>query len=63
MTNIAARPTADLLATTGQHAAELCRALTCDAAVDVAEVAEKFLADARASVARVESLLFEVRTE
>jgi hypothetical protein len=69
MTN-SARPTADLLATTGERAAELCRALTCnprlsvpDSEVDVAELAEEFLADARAAVERIESLLFEVRTE
>jgi hypothetical protein len=69
MTN-SARPTADLLATTGERAAELSRALVCepplgvrDSTVDVAELAEEFLADARAAVARIESLLFEVRTE
>ncbi|GEJ55494.1 hypothetical protein [Anaeromyxobacter diazotrophicus] len=71
MKDISARPTADLLATAGQRAADLCRALSPDSSprrsrdseVDVAELAQEFLADARAAVARIESLLFDVRTE
>jgi hypothetical protein len=73
MTNIAAPPTVELLARTSQRATVLFRALSStapsssvdhpDSAMDIAELAEEFLAEARAAVEKVESLLFEVRTE
>jgi hypothetical protein len=73
MTNMAAPPTVELLARTSHRATALYRALSStppsssidhpDSPVDVAELAEEFLAEARSAVEKVESLLFEVRTE